>query len=66
MAGRANWRLTLAEQSIAGAWAPDDAGWAVVVTTPDGLEHQRLTMKDGLWEALAKPGKRLKEVKARR
>lgn len=44
--------IPLADESIAGAWAPDDAGWAVVVTTPLGLEHQRLTMKDGLWDAL--------------
>jgi hypothetical protein len=44
--------IALAEQSIAGAWAPDEGGWATVVTTPEGLEHQRLEIKDGLWEAL--------------
>ncbi|MBL0926984.1 MAG: hypothetical protein IBJ11_04935 [Phycisphaerales bacterium] len=37
-------RLTdLAEGSIAGAWAPDDSGLAVLVTAPGGLVQHRLS-----------------------
>ena len=37
----------LAARSIAGAWAPDGAGWALLVTTPEGLMFQRLEERGG-------------------
>lgn len=44
--------VPLADKSIAGAWAPDEGGWAVLLTTPEGLVHQRLVSRGGVWEAL--------------
>jgi len=46
--------VPLAKNSIAGCWSPDAAGWAVLLTTPDGLVHQRLKRdpSNGLWEAM--------------
>jgi hypothetical protein len=44
--------LPLADRSIAGAWASDRFGLAVLLATPEGLVHQRLVQRDGLWEAL--------------
>jgi hypothetical protein len=44
--------VALEDHSIAGCWVPDEAGWAALLTTPDGLEHQRIVKRDGLWEAL--------------
>ncbi len=44
--------LPLASKSISAAWAPDEAGWAVILSTPDGLAHQRLVRRRGVWEAL--------------
>ncbi len=44
--------VALEDRSIAGCWARDGGGWAVLLTTPEGLEFQRVTQIDGLWEAL--------------
>jgi hypothetical protein len=46
--------IPLARNSIAGCWAPDAGGWAVLVTTPEGLVHQRIERDEatGLWRAL--------------
>ncbi|MEO1130672.1 MAG: hypothetical protein AAFX05_13345, partial [Planctomycetota bacterium] len=44
--------IPLVDRSIAGAWARDQIGWAVLLTTPDGLKHQRLRGDRDGWEAL--------------
>ncbi len=44
--------VPLVDKSISGAWVRDDAGWSVLLTTPEGLVHQRLVSSDGVWEAL--------------
>ena len=46
--------VPLARDSIAGCWAPDSAGWGVLLTTPDGLVYQRISRdaSTGLWAAL--------------
>lgn len=46
--------VPLARDSIAGCWAPDGAGWGVLLTTPDGLVYQRVQrdISTGLWAAL--------------
>ncbi len=44
--------LPLAAKSISATWAPDEAGWAVLLATDEGLVHQRLVeSREGLgWE----------------
>ncbi|GAB4543802.1 MAG: hypothetical protein Tsb0013_00320 [Phycisphaerales bacterium] len=44
--------VPLADRSFGGAWAPDEGGWAVLLSTPDGLVHQRLVSRQRVWEAL--------------
>lgn len=40
----------LADRSIAACWHTDEEGWGVFLTTPEGLEHQRVHRRGGRWE----------------
>lgn len=40
----------LADRSIAACWHKDVEGWGVFLTTPEGLEHQRVRRRADGWE----------------